>query len=133
MANLTIEPQRLERVRGEARTTEVRSVPYVVPADVASTIQPSIPDRMLLGSIGDGRLKVVVPLEVVIKTEDAHVIAEAKAIDEFGFGSTFAEAIRDLQRAVGELYFRLEAEQHRLGPDLERIWRHLTKVVHRRP
>jgi hypothetical protein len=133
MATVTIEPQRLETVRGEARTTDVTSIPYVVPADVAATLPPAIPDRMLLGSVGDGRLKVAEPLDVVIKIENRHVIAEARVIDEFGFGGTFGEAIRDLQRAISELYFRLEEEQHRLGPDLDRIWQHLKVVFQRRP
>jgi hypothetical protein len=133
MATLTIEPQRLDEVRGEGRTIEVKSVPYVVPFDAVLALPPAIPERMLLGSLGDGRLRVVVPFEVAIQIEDRHVIAEAVAINEFGFGSTFAEAIRDLQRAVAELYFRLEEDHHRLGADLDRIWRQLNVALQRRP
>jgi len=36
-------------------------VPYVVPADIVLAVPPAMPDRMLLGTLGDGRLRVIVP------------------------------------------------------------------------
>lgn len=80
-----------------------------------------LPNHILLGTLRDGRLRVQSPISVKLTKEDHHVIAEAIGLDEFGFGTNLAEAIRDLQRAIVELYFTLEAERNRLGPDLQRV------------
>lgn len=84
-------------------------------------VSPAPPDHILLGSLRDGRLRVQSPITVKLTKEDQHVIAEATELAEFGFGANLSEALRDLQEAIVELYFTLEAEQDRLGPDLQKI------------
>ena len=46
-----------------------------------------------------------------------------------GFGANFSEAIADLQAAIAELRFTLEAEQERLGPDLQAVRATLARKV----
>jgi hypothetical protein len=91
-----------------------------------------IPEEMLLGSLRDGRLRVISPLKVKISHEGKHAIAEAVELDEFGFGANVSEAIVDLQRTIAELYFTLEKEQKRLGVDLQRIWGVLQEKILKR-
>ena len=52
---------------------------------------------------------------------DQYVVA-AVELNEFGFSDTESEAIADLQSAIAPLYFVLEKERDRLGPDLARVW-----------
>ncbi len=66
-------------------------------------------------------------------TEDKNVIAQAEELDEFGFGKNLSEALSDLQGAIVELYFTLEQEEDRLGPDLRRVWAILQEKITRRP
>ncbi len=42
-----------------------------------------------------------------------------------------SQAIADLQTAIAELYFKLDAEQDRLGPDLAAVWETLTRKIRR--
>lgn len=134
MVTIEIEQQRTEEASAEAWTTDVKSVPYIVPADIVQAFPVAVlPDRLFLGSLADGRLRVREPLNVVVRADGGNVVVEADEINEFGFGTNFAEALRDLQRAIVELYFRLEEEQDRLGPDLEHVWRRLVSVLQRRP
>jgi hypothetical protein len=110
-------------------------VPYVPPVGLVSIVgaRVTIPDRILVGSLNDGRLRVHTPIAVKFSTEEEHVIAEAEEFNEFGFGTNLSEALRDLQRALAELYFTLEQERHRLGPDIERVWARLRQAISRRP
>ena len=110
----------------EAYRTEV-PIEYVN-ADLA----PAMPKNVLLGSLLDGRLRVVSPLQVKFTYESKHTIAEAVDLDEFGFGENVSEAIADLQRTIAELYFTLEKEQNRLGTDLQRIWGVLQEKILKR-
>ena len=64
-------------------------------------------------------------------TEDGQCVAEAPEINEFGFGVNRAEAIADLQEAIAELHFTLEAEQERLGPDLQAVHATLARKIRR--
>lgn len=110
-------------------------VPFVPPAGLVSIVgaRVTIPDRILIGSLHDGRLRVQIPIAVKFSSEEEHVIAEAEEFNEFGFGTNPSEALRDLQRALAELYFTLEQEGHRLGPDLARAWARLRPAISRRP
>jgi hypothetical protein len=90
---------------------------------------PPFQDRFALGSLRDGRLRVVEPVEVVRTTEEGKCVVEAPELNEFGFGDNLSEAITDLQAAIAELYFTLEAEQDRLGPDLAMVWATLSRKV----
>ena len=87
--------------------------------------------RFTLDSLRDGRLCVVEPIEVIPMLEGGKHVAEAPEINEFGFGDTPLGAVADLQAAIAELYFTLEAEQRRLGPDLSAVWGTLSQKVHK--
>jgi len=111
-----------EAVTYERGLSEITTASLISPEDaLLIRVSPALPDHILLGSLGDGRLRVQSPITVKLIKEDQHVIAEATELDEFGFGTNLSEALRDLQGAIVELYFTLEAEQDRLGPDLQRI------------
>ena len=74
---------------------------------------------------------MIEPLRVRFRVEDGSVGTQAEEIDELGFGPNHTEALTDLQHTLAELYFALEEEQRRLGPDLERVWKILQKKVER--
>ncbi len=90
------------------------------------------PDNILLGTLRDGRIRVITPIKVNFTREGKHVIAEAVELDEFGFGDNTSEAIVNLQRAITELYFNLDKERSRLGIDLKRIWDILQEKILKR-
>ena len=94
-----------------------------------TALPPLLPDEFTLGRLRDGRLRVVKPIEVVRTAEDGKCVVEARELNEFGFGDNFSEALADLQAAIAELYFTLEAEQDRLGPDLAAVWATLSEKV----
>ncbi|MGA2158050.1 MAG: hypothetical protein ABSG90_02405 [Dehalococcoidia bacterium] len=85
-----------------------------------------------LGTLRDGRLRVVAPFKVAFTYDKDQVVAEATEISEFGFGNNFTEALIDLQRTVSELYFTLDSEQERLGPDLQKVWSVLRQKISKR-
>lgn len=82
-----------------------------------------------LGSLSDGRFRVVQPFDVSFLLEGDSLIAEAAEINEFGFGSTYSEAIRDLQATIVELYLTLRDDQTNLGPDIQQVWDTLNDKV----
>ncbi len=90
-----------------------------------------VPARLTLDRLRDARLRVVEPIEVIPMVEGGKYVAEAPEINEFGFGDNLAGAVADLQAAVVELYFTLEAEQRRLGSDLAAVWSTLSRKVHK--
>lgn len=100
---------------------------FLVPA-TDLRIEPT-PTHMLLGTLGDGRLRVRSPFMVTLTTENQDYIAEVEELSEFGFGYNPTEAIADVRRAIAELYFTLEREQDRLGPDLIAVWGTLSGKV----
>lgn len=107
---------------------------HLVSSEYASILTPpAVPDQVLLGSLRDGRFRVMGPIAVKCTAENQDVIVEAIELNEFGFGRNLSEALSDLQAAIVELYFTLEQEQDRLGPDLQRIWAILQQKVLRRP
>ena len=87
------------------------------------------PEPFTLGSLRDGRLRVVEPIEVLPMLEGGKHVVEAPELNEFGFGDDLSEALSDLQAAIAELYFTLEDEQERLGPDLSSVWAELSQKV----
>ena len=89
----------------------------------------TLSEEFLLDSLRDGRLRVVEPISVSRTMEDGEVVLEAHELNEFGFGATMSEAIADLQTAIAELYFTLEAERDRLGPDLAAVRETLTRKI----
>ena len=100
---------------------------FLDPEDTAQP--PLLPDEFMLGRLRDGRLRVVKPIEVVRTAEDGQCVLEARELNEFGFGDNFSEALADLQAAIAELYFTLEAEQDHLGTGLAAVWATLSEKV----
>ena len=84
-----------------------------------------------LGTLRDGRLRVVEPIEVERTTDSGQCVLEATEVNEFGFGENLSEAIADLQAAIAELYFTLEEKQERLGRDLAKVWATLSRKIYR--
>lgn len=85
--------------------------------------------EVLVGSLRDGRLRVLSPFSVRFTSEGSSIIAEATEFNEFGFGENWSEALLDLQYAIAELYFSLESEQNRLGSDLQNVWSVLQQKI----
>ncbi len=89
------------------------------------------PARLTLDSLRDRRLRVVEPIDVVLMVEGDQYVAEAPELNEFGFGDNLSGAVADLQAAIAELHFTLEAEQMRLGSDLAAVKGTLSQKVHK--
>ena len=122
--------------RGEDNARAVSSIPkfYQFPVTGSfpsedTAIHPLPPNEFTLGRLRDGRLRVMKPIAVMRTAEDGKCVVEAKELNEFGFGDNLSEAIADLQAVIAELYFTLEAEQDRLGPDLAAVWATLSQKV----
>ena len=116
--------------------SSIRAVEAVTDAPQSAESPSSLgtteaPTRFTLDTLRDGRLRVMQPIEVIPMVEGDKHVAEAPEINEFGFGDTPLGAVADLQTAIAELYFTLEAEQRRLGPDLSVVWGTLSQKVHR--
>ena len=96
-----------------------------------TVVEPSIatPTEIMIGSLRDGRLRVMKPIRVKFSREGAGFIAEAMDLNEFGFGGNQSEAVADLQHAIAELYFSLRDERNRLGPDLRRVWKKVDRAI----
>jgi hypothetical protein len=99
----------------------------------ANAPESLLPKEFLLGTLGDARFRVVRPLQVVVSTENDDFIANADEIDEFGYGPTQVDALRDLQRTIVALFLSLERDDARLGPDLRRILAVLRQKIRRSP
>ena len=80
------------------------------------------PSPFLLATLADGRFRILAPFHVIFMAEGDSIVAEATEINEFGFGLTYSEAIRDLQAAIVELCLSLRDDQGNLGPDLLTVW-----------
>ena len=91
--------------------------------------KPVPAEPFALGSLRDGRLRVVEPFEVVPMLEGGTYVVEAPELNEFGFGDNLSEALSDLQPAIAELYFTLETDREQLGPDLSSVWAELSQKV----
>lgn len=131
-----VSPTRIREFEPAGRTGEdddyesIREPGLIQMAESFNTRETSpFQDRFALGSLRDGRLRVVESVEAVRTTEEGKCVVEAPELNEFGFGDNLSEAITDLQAAIAELYFTLEAEQDRLGPDLAMVWATLSRKV----
>ncbi len=120
-------PVSLEEIRTSPPSTEARYPLHPAYHELR------LPESFRLGTVGDGRLRVREPFSVTCRTEDDHIVMEATEIEEFGFGGNCCDALRDLQATIVELFFTLERESERLGPDLQRIRTILHKKLLRQP
>ena len=121
-----LEPQPAAPPQDEAT---IETEPLRLPATLRRGV---VADEILIGSLGDARLRVQSPIKVKFAAENQDFIAEALDFDEFGFGDTRSAALRDLQRAIVELYFTLKTEKDSLGADLLRLWSRLQSVIRER-
>jgi hypothetical protein len=87
--------------------------------------------KISLGTLFDGRFRVLKPIPVTIDRSDEGVAAIWQEIDEFGHADSASAASVELARSLVELYSTLDREQMNLGPDLERIWIVLKEHVQR--
>lgn len=94
-----------------------------------TTLQSLVPGQLMVGHLLDSRLRVFAPFLVQFAAVDGHVVAEASDFNEFGYGANTSEALRDLQHALAELYFELEAMQDKLGPDLLAVWNEMRSRI----
>ena len=86
-----------------------------------------------INTLPHANLHLKEPIAVKYEMEANQYIAEAIEINEFGHGDTWDEAVEDLQEAIVELYLFLEVEEDRLGKELARVWRVLSRKVQRMP
>ena len=98
----------------------------------AATLAPELPAEVMVESLNDARLRVKEPIAVSVFETEGFIVAEAEELSECGDGVNQAEAIADLQYAIADLYFTLEADKDRLGPGLQRVWETLQNKVERR-
>ena len=91
------------------------------------------PRTFEIGSVTDQRLRVNVPIPVVAEKTGKGWLAEAVGLNEFGWGEGWGDAVEDLRSTIGELYWILKENQHRLGPEPQRIWDILRTTMEERP
>jgi hypothetical protein len=80
-----------------------------------------IPNPVLFAGFVHPSLRIEKPFSVLIHNQTSHFTAEVSSIEEFGVGSSVGEALEDLGKTLGELYFSLGAERLRLSPDLQNV------------
>ncbi len=95
------------------------------------TATSAMPAEFALDRLEDDRLSVVEPIAVKRMTEAGQFVLEAPEINEFGYGDTLPEALADLQAAIAELYFTLDADKERLGSDLQAVHATLVRKLRR--
>lgn len=99
---------------------------------VAPSAPTPRPTQILLGTLNDLGFRVVRAIPVRLETHEDSVVACWQDIDEFGTGASMSSACVELGRTLSELYRSLEADEGRLGPDLQRVWAVLKEYVVRR-
>ena len=99
---------------------------------MGNAVAAELPATVRLESLGDERLRVREAIEVAVFETEGFILAEAVGFNEFGEGDNPAEAVADLQEALADLYFTLEAEQDNLGRWLQGVWEVLQRKVERR-
>ena len=97
-----------------------------------ATLSPELPAKITLESLNDARLRVIEPIAVAVFATEGFIVAEAEELSECGDGVNQSAAIADLQYAIADLYFTLEADKDRLGPGLQKVWETLQSKVERR-
>ncbi len=90
-----------------------------------------MPTGFALDQLEDDRLFVVEPVAVKSMIEAGQFVLEAPEVNEFGYGDTHSEALANLQAAIAELYFTLDTDKERLGPDLQAVYATLVRKLRR--
>lgn len=76
-------------------------------------------------------MRTVIPFEVSFERTESAYAAVVEELDEYGIGTTRAEALEDLGKTLQELYFSLERDEARLSSDLLSVWTGLKHHVAR--
>lgn len=74
-------------------------------------------------------MRTVIPFEVRFERTESAYAAVVEELDEYGIGTTRAEALEDLGKTLQELY--LERDEARLSSDLLSVWTGLKHHVAR--
>ena len=102
------------------------------PTMLLEALPAGLPERLALGALIDRRLRLLQPLEILVSQREAQIVLESPDLGEVAWGTTLSLALRDLQRAIAELYFSLDVDRDRLGPDLEKIRERMQELIARR-
>jgi hypothetical protein len=79
------------------------------------------PESVLLGTVSDRRLRVRKAIPLNVSVEEGHVVVSWSDADEFAYGASTGDAIEELSKTIGELYFDLNDQSVPLGKDLARV------------
>jgi hypothetical protein len=99
-----------------------RSVPYVVDTSEALAKIQELPDaerQIAFGLIRDPRLRIKKPIPVHLSVEGDTTVAAWSEAEEFGYGSSRAEAIEDFGRTITQLFWTLHREEKSLADNLK--------------
>lgn len=119
-ANNLIAAQRKPKMLYPSAWTDFVLPRGAVQAEVVSSPGPP-PTQISLGTLSDLGFRVVAAIPIDISVESHTVVACWTEIDEFGTGSSMSLACQDLGHTLVELYQSLEADEDRLGPDLQLV------------
>jgi hypothetical protein len=75
------------------------------------------------------KLRLVEPIPLVIKRSEKLFVVEHQEMEEFGSGATLGDALVDFGKNLAELFFRLEEDRDRLGPDLQRALQVIRRFI----
>ncbi len=86
--------------------------------------------RVPMKDLGDDRIVLTAPLEIIVEFWGKTVIAYNFDLDQFGYGDSENEAFESLRNCISDLYFILKEEgESNLGPIPLRHWRYLKSIV----
>lgn len=75
---------------------------------------------VLLATLGSPIIRIVDPITVSLHEENGTFVASWEGSDDFGYGSTYVDALGDFRAVLAELFVALEEDSDRLGPEPER-------------
>ena len=87
------------------------------------------PNLFHIGTLLDDRLRLRMPIEVVMEQEGDWYIVKCEYAGEFGYGLSPLAAVDDLRLTLSELYWTLEEEQERLSPNLRDVRKRLSELI----
>lgn len=81
-----------------------------------------LPTRLLFGAPIHPTLRLRRPISLKVRRDDDGAFTvDSEELEEFGTGTTLGDALVDFGKTIADLYFNLERDHSRLGPDLVRI------------
>jgi hypothetical protein len=92
-----------------------------------------MPGKVLFGAMPDRRLRFRRPVPLQVYEEDGSIIARSPELDEFGCGTSVADALQDIGKTLAEEYVFLHEQADQLGEALRDQYRRLSEFVEYRP